>query len=59
MRADEETRDIPIIVLTFKDLTEKENEMLSRQTMATMKKTIVKREDIIVEVKKVEGLGKA
>jgi len=58
LRADEETRDIPIIVLTMKDLTEHERETLNRQVLAIMEKTTFGREDFVSEVKRAESLSK-
>jgi len=57
LRGDEETRNIPIIVLTMKDLSEEEFKMLSRQATAIMRKTAFKREDFLMEVKRVVNLG--
>jgi len=58
LRGDEETRDIPIIVLTIKDLTEDESKMLSRQTQAIMMKTTFEREEFLSEVKRAANLGR-
>ena len=57
LREDEETRDIPIIVLTVKELTEKEFKMLEEQTRAIMTKTTFRREDFLSEVKRVANLS--
>jgi len=54
---DEKTRNIPIVVLTVKELTEEEFEMLSRRTKAVVMKAGFKREDFLSEVRKVVGLG--
>jgi len=55
---DGETRDIPIIVLTIKELTEEEMKMLSEQTTAIMTKMTLRREDFLREVERVVKLGK-
>lgn len=56
LREDEKTRDIPIIILTVKDLSEEEYEVLNKQTEAVMKKTDFKREDFLSEVKRAANL---
>jgi len=53
LRANEETKDIPIIVLTVKDLTEKEYQMLNRQAAAIMMKVGFKRGGFLSEVKSI------
>ncbi len=58
LRADEETRNIPIIVLTVKDLSAEELKVLSRQTTAIMRKAILRRGAFLSEVKNALGLGK-
>ena len=52
LRGDEETRNIPIIILTIKELTEEEFKMLHQQTKAIMTKTTFSREDFLSEVKR-------
>jgi len=49
---DEETRDIPVIVLTVKDLSQEELEILGKQARATMSKVALKREDLLSEVRR-------
>ena len=56
LRQDEKTRNIPIIILTIKELTKEEFKMLW-QTKAIMMKATFRREDFISEVKKVVSLG--
>jgi len=53
---DEKTRNIPIIILTMKELTEEEFKMLW-QAKVIMMKTTFKRKDFVSAVKKVIGLG--
>ncbi len=57
LRGDVKTRNIPIIILTIKELTEEEFKMLSRQTKAIMMKTTFRREDFLSEVKRAANLG--
>ncbi len=56
LHEDEKTRDIPIIILTVKELTEEEFKMLSRHTKAVMMKAGFKREDFLSEVKRAANL---
>ena len=58
LRAEEATKYIPIVVLTVKDLSDKESKILSRQATAIMKKASFKREDFIREVKYAMDLSK-
>ena len=57
LRGDVKTRNIPIIILTIKELTEEEFKMLSRQTKAIMIKTTFRRGDFLSEVKRAANLG--
>lgn len=50
LHADKETRNIPVIVLTVKDLTSEESEMLKSHAVAVMKKTSFKREGFMLKV---------
>ncbi len=58
LRADRETQDIPIIVLTVKDLSEGEKEALTKHTSAVMRKTSFKRREFLEKVKGVLTSGK-
>ena len=53
LRANEETQNIPIIVLTVKDLTEEEYKMLNRQAATIMMKAGFKRGGFLSEVKSI------
>jgi DNA-binding response OmpR family regulator len=50
LRADKVTRNIPVIVLTVKDLSEEECELLKDQAAAVMKKTSFKRQGFLTRV---------
>jgi PAS domain S-box-containing protein len=50
LRADQDTRDIPVIILTVKDLTDEECELLKSQAAAVMKKMSFRREDFLTIV---------
>ncbi|MFC1949370.1 PAS domain S-box protein [Chloroflexota bacterium] len=56
LHEDENTRNIPIIVLTSKDLSKVELDMLTQQTRAILIKSKFSREDFISEVKKVVSM---
>jgi len=56
LRQDEKTRNIPIIILTMKELTKEELRMLW-QTKAIIMKATFSREDFVSEVKRVVNLG--
>ncbi len=58
LRKDEETRDIPVVVLTVKDLTEEEYNRLSSQVSAIMKKATFEVKDFLLEVKRAANSGK-
>jgi PAS domain S-box-containing protein len=49
---DEDTKRIPVIVLTVKDLSKEELGILSRQAKATFRKVALQREDFLSEVKR-------
>ncbi len=57
LQKDEKTRDIPIIILTVKELTQEESKILTEQTAAIMKKTAFNRKDFLSEVKRQLHLG--
>jgi len=52
---DEETRDIPIIMLTATEITDAESALLRVKTRAIIKKAAFSREDFLSEVKKLTG----
>jgi PAS domain S-box-containing protein len=52
LRESEETRNIPVIVLTVKDLSAEEVEILNRDAQATLSKVALKRGDFLSEVKR-------
>jgi len=56
LRQDEKTRNIPIIILTMKELAKEELRMLW-QTKAIIMKATFSREDFVSEVKRVVSLG--
>jgi len=56
LRQDEKTKNIPIIILTAKELAEEELKKLW-QTKAIIMKATFRREDFVSEVKKVVSLG--
>ncbi len=58
LRANNKTRNIPIIILTIKELTEQEFNMLHSQTEAIMMKTTFRWEDFLSEVKRVANSAK-
>ena len=57
LRGDKETRNIPIIILTIKELAEEEFKMLKEHTRAIMMKATFSREDFLGKVKRVANLG--
>ena len=59
LREDEKTKDIPVIVLTMKDLTEEEYNMLTSRVSAIMRKATFGVKDFLLEVKKAANLGRA
>ena len=52
LRESEETRDIPVIVLTVKDLSDEEMEILNRNAQATLSKVALRRDDFLSEIKR-------
>ena len=56
LQADKKTRDIPVIVLTMKDLTKREMQNLCNHASAVMRKTAFKREEFVTEVKRFASL---
>ena len=57
LHKDEKTINIPIIILTVKELTKEESKILTKQTAAILKKAAFNREDFLLEVKKLLNLG--
>ncbi len=57
LHSDKKTRDIPIIILTVKELTEKESKLLRKQTKTILQKAAFKQEDFLAQVKKVINLS--
>ena len=58
LREEEETKYIPVVVLTMKDLTREELDKLNSQVSAIMQKVTFKREDFLSEVKKAAAMSK-
>jgi CheY-like chemotaxis protein len=50
------TRHIPVIILTAKDLTEKEREALQLGTTSYLTKTLFSKEDLLAEVRDMVGM---
>ncbi len=57
LRNEEKTRDIPVIILTVKDLTQAETKKLSQTVSAILKKTSFSKEELIAEIRKLVKLG--
>ena len=55
LREDEGTRDIPIAILTMKELSMEEEERLKSQVQAVMRKAAFSRETFIGEIKRLEN----
>jgi CheY-like chemotaxis protein len=51
LKADPETRDIPVIVMTAKDLNEAEHKQLAADALAILKKGATSREAVVEKVK--------
>ena len=50
VKADETTRSIPIIVVTAKDLTQEERDVLNRQVQALLQKGIFEQQELLADV---------
>lgn len=55
MRQDPELKEIPIIILTAKELTKKEKEFLNGQVRCLMQKASYSTDDLLYEIKRVIG----
>ncbi len=58
LRADKRTRDIPIVILTMKELTKEEFATLRQHTKSILKKATFNRKDLLSEIKKVTAPNK-
>ncbi len=56
LRADVETADIPVIVLTAKDVTREERKLLSEHTQGLMRKTTLTPQSLLAELGRLESL---
>ncbi len=56
IKTDKDAKNIPIIVLTQKDLSEKEIEELNGRIQGILNKVVMEKEDLIGELKKVIGM---
>jgi len=50
VKADESTRSIPIIVVTAKDLTAEDRQMLNHRTEALIQKGVLEQEELLEDV---------
>ncbi|OGP49708.1 MAG: hypothetical protein A2Y79_05325 [Deltaproteobacteria bacterium RBG_13_43_22] len=53
IRGNPETRDLPVIVVTAKDLTEEDREKLSGNVSSVLEKTAAKSASLLVEIKRI------
>ena len=56
LKSDPLTRRVPVIILTAKDLTERERESLQLGTTKYLTKTLFSKEDLLAEVRDVVGM---
>jgi len=56
IKTDKDAKNIPVIVLTQKDLSEKEIEELNGRIKGVLNKVVMEKEDLINELKKVIGI---
>jgi signal transduction histidine kinase/CheY-like chemotaxis protein len=56
LKGDPRTRHVPVIILTAKDLTEKERESLQLGTTRYLTKTLFSQEDLLAEVRDMIGM---
>jgi len=57
LRSDAETADIPIIVLTAKNVTAEERQLLDEHIQGLMRKTMLSPQSLLTELRRLETLG--
>ena len=58
LRADADTEDIPVIVLTAKDVTAKERRLLDNHIQGLMNKTALSPQSLVAQLRQLEALAR-